>query len=68
MERSAAGDAEQVLRQNVEPASAWRVAIELARRDTEDCSLAFQNFEPIGGNKNGARGLVHSVIGAPDTL
>ena len=68
MERSAAGDAEDMLGQHIEPATPERGAIQPVlfdfglRRDT------FQIFEPVCRHKNGTAGLVQPVVGPADPL
>ena len=38
------------------------------RGDAEDGGLAFQDLEPVGGDQDGFRRLVHAVVGTADPL
>ena len=67
-ERRGARQAEQMLRQHVQPAGTRRIAVQFARGDAEHGGLAFQHLEPVGGHQDGAAGLVHAVVGAADAL
>ena len=36
--------------------------------DSGDSGLAFEDFEAVGGDEDGAGGFVHAVVGAADAL
>ena len=67
-ERAGTGDAHDVLGEDIEPAGARRIAIQLAGPDPGDGGLAFQHLEAVGRHQDGAGDLVHAVIGAADAL
>ena len=67
-ERRAARNAQNVLRQNIEPAILQSLAIEFARHHRIACGLAFQYLEAVCGNEQRARRLIEAVIGPPDAL
>ena len=66
--RRPAGAAEHVLRQDVERAGAQRRGILGIFGNRLDRRRAFQNLEPICRHQHPARGFVHAVVGAADTL
>ncbi len=68
VERHAAGAAEHVLRQHVEPADAQRRRVLRIHRDGLNGRGAFQHLEAIGRHEHPFRGLIHAVIGAADAL
>ena len=62
------GHQQDVLGQDVQPAGAGWIAVQLAGGDALHGGLAFQDFEPVGGHQDGAAGFVHSVVGPPNAL
>ena len=68
MERPAAGDAEDMLGQNIEPATPERGAIQPVLFNLGLCRDTFQIFEPVCRHENGATRLVQPVVGPADPL
>ena len=66
--RHAAGAAEHVLRQHVEPAGTQRRRVLRILGNRRNRGRAFQHFETVGRHQHAARGFVHAVIGATDAL
>ena len=68
MKRRVAGHGQHMLRQHIQAAGAWWVAIQFASRHGFHGSDAFNHLKPIGRHQYGVRGLIHPVIGAAHAL
>ena len=68
MERGGAGAAHDVLGEDVQRPLMRRIGVEVVLRHRRPRRLTLQHLETVGGNQNGAAGLVHPVIGPADAL
>ncbi len=68
VERLGAGHAQHMLRQHIKRTIDQRRRILRAKIVGVERCTAFHHFETIGRHQNGATWLIHTVVGATDTL